>query len=100
MSSFNEIINSNKPVLIDFFAEWCGPCKMMPPILKEVSDVLGESVRVIKIDVDKNQSLASKLNVQGVPTLVLYQNGQQLWRQSGVIPAHQLIQIVKEKALK
>ena len=95
MSSFLEIINQDKPVLVDFFAEWCGPCKMMSPILKEVKDALGTSVSIIKIDVDKNQTLASKYQVRGVPTLMLFKNGQPLWRQSGVLQKHELISLLK-----
>ena len=95
MSSFLEIINQDKPVLVDFFAEWCGPCKMMSPILKEVKDALGTSVAIIKIDVDKNQTLASKYQVRGVPTLMLFKNGQPLWRQSGVLQKHELISLLK-----
>lgn len=96
MSSFNSIIAENKPVLIDFSAEWCAPCRMMPPILKEVSATLGDDVRVLKIDVDKNPQLAAKLQIQGVPTLVIYKAGKQLWRQSGVVPAHQLIPLLRQ----
>ena len=95
MSSFSEIIAGDRPVLIDFFAEWCGPCKMMPPILKEVKDELGEDVKIIKIDVDKNQSLAAKYQVRGVPTLIIFKNGKQVWRQSGVIPANELVNLVR-----
>ena len=95
MNSFLEIINQDKPVLVDFFAEWCGPCKMMSPILKEVKDALGTSVSIIKIDVDKNQTLASKYQVRGVPTLILFKNGQPLWRQSGVLQKHELISLLK-----
>ena len=94
MSSFSKIINQPKPVLIDFYAEWCGPCKMMSPILKQVKDNLGDRVTIIKIDVDKNQELASKYQVRGVPTLMLFKNGKQLWRQSGVLQKDEIINII------
>ncbi|MCX7550345.1 thioredoxin [Xanthomarina sp. F2636L] len=94
MSQFSEIINQDKPVLIDFYAEWCGPCKMMSPILKDVKDNLGESVSIIKIDVDKNQSLAAKYQVKGVPTLILFKQGKQLWRQSGLVQKEDLINLI------
>lgn len=95
MSNFSKIINQDKPVLVDFFAEWCGPCKMMSPILKDVKDSLGEVALIIKIDVDKNQELAAKLQVRGVPTLILYKNGKQLWRQSGVVQKNDLISLIQ-----
>ncbi|MBP1840168.1 thioredoxin [Formosa algae] len=94
MSRFSELIKQDKPVLVDFFAEWCGPCKAMAPILKDVKDSLGESVSILKIDVDKNQELASKLNVRGVPTLILYKSGKQIWRQSGVVQKSDLLNII------
>lgn len=94
-SSFSEIINDEKPVLVDFFADWCGPCKMLAPILKDAKAELGEMVKIVKIDVDKNQPLAEKYQVRGVPTLILFKNGQQLWRQSGVLQKHELVQLVK-----
>lgn len=96
MSKFDDIINQNKPVLIDFFAEWCGPCKMMSPILKDIKDSLGDSVSIIKIDVDKNQALANKYQVRGVPTLMVFKNGKQLWRQSGVIQKDELLTIFQK----
>ncbi|MGB0896589.1 MAG: thioredoxin [Flavobacteriaceae bacterium] len=91
MSSFSEIINQNKPVLVDFYATWCGPCKTLAPILKQVKDVMSDNVSIIKIDIDKNQNLAHKLNVRGVPTLVLYKNGKQVWRQSGVLSKNDIL---------
>ncbi|MCK0156525.1 thioredoxin [Cellulophaga sp. F20128] len=94
MSKFSEIINQDKPVLVDFFAEWCGPCKMMSPILKQVKDNLGDRVSILKIDVDKNQPLAAKYQVRGVPTMILFKNGAQVWRQSGVVQKEELIQII------
>ena len=94
MSKFSEIINQNKPVLVDFFAEWCGPCKMMSPILKQVKDALGDEISIIKIDVDKNQPLAVKYQVRGVPTLILFKNGKQLWRQSGMLKKDEIIYVI------
>ncbi|UOB17524.1 thioredoxin [Abyssalbus ytuae] len=94
-SNFSQIINSDKPVLIDFFADWCGPCKMLAPILREVKEDLGDDVSIIKIDVDRNQNLAAQYQVMGVPTMMLFKEGKMLWRQSGVIPKHQLVDIIK-----
>ena len=95
MSKFSEIISKDQPVLVDFFADWCGPCKMLSPILKQVKDALGEDVTIIKIDVDKNQSLASKYQVRGVPTMLLFKNGKQVWRQSGVLQKDDIINVIK-----
>ena len=97
MTSFEKLIANEKPTLVDFFATWCGPCQTLTPILKQVKDTLGERITIIKIDVDKNQELASKLQVRGVPTMMLYQNGNQLWRQSGVLSKEEIIKIVLEK---
>jgi len=96
MASFKEIINQPMPVLVDFAADWCGPCKALAPILKEVKLTLKEQIKIIKIDVDKNQKMAAKLNVRGVPTLILYKEGKQVWRQSGVVPKNSIISKVKE----
>lgn len=94
-SNFNEIINADKPVLVDFFADWCGPCKTLAPILKDAKSELGDEVKIVKIDVDKNQPLANKYQVRGVPTLILFKNGKQLWRQSGVLQKSELVQLVR-----
>lgn len=97
-SSFSKIIESEIPVLVDFYADWCGPCKMLAPILKQVKDEMGEAIKIVKIDVDKNQSIAAKYQVRGVPTMLLFKKGKQLWRQSGVLQKNDLIQIVKSHA--
>ncbi len=94
MSKFSELINQDTPVLVDFFAEWCGPCKMLAPVLKQVKDTLGERVSIIKIDVDKNKELAAKYHVRGVPTMLLFKNGKQVWRQSGVLQKDEIIDII------
>lgn len=92
---FNTLIQSEVPVLVDFYADWCGPCKALSPILKEVKEQLGDDVKIIKIDVDKNQSLAQKFQVKGVPTLIIYKEGEQKWRQSGVPQKDDLINIIQ-----
>ena len=91
MASFHELINKNKPVLIDFYAEWCGPCKLMSPVLREVKDELGEAVSVIKIDVDRNREISQKFSIKGVPTFMIFKNGRQIWRQSGIVSKEELI---------
>ena len=95
-SNFNDIINADTPVLIDFFADWCGPCKILSTILKEVKKELGNTIKVIKIDVDNNQPLAAKYKVKGVPTILLFKNGKQLWRQSGVLQKKEIITIINK----
>ena len=96
-NKFYTLINDDKPVLVDFYANWCGPCQMLSPVLKQVKDNLGERITILKIDTDKNQELASKYNVRGVPTMILFKNGKQLWRQSGLLTKEQILgNIIKE----
>ena len=96
MSNFNSIINSSEMVLVDFYADWCGPCKVLAPILHEVKAELQDSLKIIKINIDNNQSLAVKFQVRGVPTMMLFKDGKQLWRQSGLLQKNDIIDIVKE----
>lgn len=94
MSKFSDLINGDTPVLVDMFAEWCGPCKAMAPILQDVKSKVGENVKIIKIDVDKNPQVAQKFQVRGVPTLILFKEGKLLWRQSGVVESSQLVDVI------
>lgn len=94
MANFSEIINKDKPVLVDFFATWCGPCQTLAPILKQVKEALGEEISIVKIDVDKNQALAAQYQVRGVPTMLLFRNGKQVWRQSGVVAKADLLKVI------
>lgn len=94
MAAFSDIINSAPVVLVDFSAEWCGPCKVLGPILKQVKEELGDAVKIVKIDVDRNPQIAGAYQIQGVPTMILFRNGQQVWRQSGVMSKNEIVRIV------
>ena len=94
METFNDVISSDRLVLVDFFATWCGPCKAMHPVLEKLKRQLGESIRIIKVDIDKHQQTAMQYGVQAVPTLMLFRNGQQLWRQSGTLSLQQLLAVI------
>ena len=95
-NKFNELINSDTATLVDFFAEWCGPCKTMAPILSDLKSKMGDSTKIIKIDIDKNAHAANAYQVKSVPTLILFKNGKILWKQSGVVPANQLQKMIQE----
>ncbi|MGF1534158.1 MAG: thioredoxin [Bernardetiaceae bacterium] len=95
---FSEVINSDTPVLVDFYASWCGPCQMLAPVLTELKAEVGDRATIIKIDVDKNPQLAASLGIRGVPTLMVYKNGEVKWRQSGVVPKHELKKILDAHA--
>jgi thioredoxin 1 len=92
---FSEMVGGEIPVLVDFYADWCGPCKMVTPILRDLKSKLGDQVKIMKIDVDKNSSISQKFGIQSIPTLILFRNGEVKWRQSGVVPLKQLEQAVK-----
>jgi thioredoxin 1 len=94
--TFQQIIQSDKPVLVDFFATWCGPCKMMAPVLKEVKDEIGEQATILKIDVDSNPEAAAAFQIQGVPTFILFKKGEILWRQSGMVPKSGLVNLIRQ----
>ena len=96
MSDFNELINSEKPTLVDFYATWCGPCKMMNPIMEETKTEIGDTANILKVDVDKNREVAVKYGIRGVPTMIIFQNGQPVWRQSGVIPKSTLVENINK----
>jgi thioredoxin 1 len=93
--NFKDIISDSKPTLVDFFAEWCGPCKMLKPILEDVKTDIGQQANIIKVDVDKNPAAAQKFQIRGVPTMIIFKNGKSVWRQSGVLPKNEIVKILK-----
>lgn len=95
-TKFNEIINQEQLTLVDFYADWCGPCKMMSPILQEIKAVVKDDVKIIKINVDQHQELAAEFMVRGVPTLMLFKEGKMLWRQSGVLGTNDLVTLIQQ----
>ncbi|MEL6537773.1 MAG: thioredoxin [Bacteroidota bacterium] len=95
--SFGDLVKGNQPVLVDFYATWCGPCKMMPPILQDLKNRMGDSIKIIKIDVDKNPEVAQRFGVRSVPTLMLFQQGKSTWRTAGVQPAHELEKVLTQQ---
>ena len=95
MSKFDKIIRQDKPVLVDFFADWCGPCKVMNPIIKEVKEIIGDDATILKVNVDNNQALARKYQIRGVPTFIIFKNGDVQWQQSGIIDKNKLVDIIK-----
>ncbi len=94
--TFNELIHAEKPVLVDFFAKWCGPCQMMAPLLNEIKQEIGDSASIVKVDIDRNQDAANAYQVQSVPTFILFKNGKVMWRQTGAIPKKGLIDVIKK----
>ena len=96
MENFNELIKSDRPVLVDFYAEWCGPCKVMKPHLLDVAERMGDNAKIVTVDIDKEKDLAERFRIQSVPTLIIFKQGKQLWRQSGVISANALTKLLKD----
>jgi len=96
MEKFNELIQSQKPVLVDFYAEWCGPCQIMKPRILDIAERMGDDAKIVSIDVDKEKELATRFRITSVPTLIIFKNGKQQWRQSGIISAHALMKLLQE----
>jgi thioredoxin 1 len=95
MGNFEDIINSTTPTLVDFYADWCGPCKMISPLLEQVSSEIGDTAKILKVDIDKNQSFAASYGIRSVPTLMIFKEGKVVWRQSGVPPKHLIVESIK-----
>ncbi len=93
---FGALIAGEKPVLVDFFAEWCGPCKMMTPVLRDIKSEVGDTVKILKIDIDKNPLVARQYGIQSVPTMIIFKNGKPLWRQSGALPKHEVLKVIHQ----